>query len=419
MAACLQEFPFTPHTRQRLPKAIATADCVSRGGFRCAVRLFGAAGKDAFPDPREIRVPFQRPPDRWDASFYLPRGSRGNASQLRVARGFTTLSDNLPKGECRHAVWFNQQHTHLESTDMSTRHCNTMTILVAQAALCLAAFAGQAAGSGFSLDGAADFGILAQTGVNKVSITNDTINGNIGIAGTNGQFSSSGPATINGNLLFAGAVNDSISNTTFNGTITGNDSDVTAAMTAMNNLSTLLASESGAGLSINLNSGQSLTVSASDGIPDGNGDSVFNVSQFNLGSGGSGGLVLSGGPNDYMVFNINSDVSLNGAISLTGGLTSDHVLFNVTGTHQLQSSGNAAQNVDYGVFLDPEGKIQMNEITVEGRVFGGDSQEMQLVSGFNLDAPPPAFGAPEPATLALLAAAATACLAARAWRRRG
>ncbi len=55
-----------------------------------------------------------------------------------------------------------------------------------------------------------------------------------------------------------------------------------------------------------------------------------------------------------------------------------------------------------GVFLDPTGNIQVSHSQVEGRVLGGDTQNLMFVSGAGINAPTPI---PEPASMALLGTA--------------
>jgi hypothetical protein len=49
-----------------------------------------------------------------------------------------------------------------------------------------------------------------------------------------------------------------------------------------------------------------------------------------------------------------------------------------------------------GIFLDPNGGMQFNNGILNGRFFGGDVQNQQIVSGASIFAP-----IPEPGTLAL------------------
>jgi hypothetical protein len=87
----------------------------------------------------------------------------------------------------------------------------------------------------------------------------------------------------------------------------------------------------------------------------------------------------------------------NGSIVLAGGITSDQVLFNITGG-DLTINTNGATTM--GTFLDPNGSISMNHSVLDGRLFGGDSHNMQIVSGANIIAPPSAV--PEPTRTGLV-----------------
>ena len=87
-----------------------------------------------------------------------------------------------------------------------------------------------------------------------------------------------------------------------------------------------------------------------------------------------------------------------------GGITSDHVLFNFVG-----SSGNlgaAANNaIAMGIFLAPDMKLNIDSITIDGRLFGGrPGNDFQIVSNAYINAPQNQQ-VPEPASLALLGTA--------------
>jgi hypothetical protein len=115
---------------------------------------------------------------------------------------------------------------------------------------------------------------------------------------------------------------------------------------------------------------------------------------------------------DFVIFNINANAQFGGTIKLTG-LTSDQVLFNIIGTgHSLQLTTNGA--ILAGDFLDPLGTIQLNHAFLDGRLFGGDSSDMQIVSGATINAPSPV---PLPGALPLLATGLGA-LGLLGWRRK-
>jgi hypothetical protein len=72
------------------------------------------------------------------------------------------------------------------------------------------------------------------------------------------------------------------------------------------------------------------------------------------------------------------------------------VLFNQTGgTLQINTNGAAVT----GVFLDPNGAMSAVHSVINGRFFGGDSTNMQIVSGVALTQP--VTQTPEPGTLTL------------------
>lgn len=273
-----------------------------------------------------------------------------------------------------------------------------------------------------SLADASNFAVLYEgNGNNQLSTTNVTVNGNIGIGDPSGSttafLNASGPGTLNGNVEYAGAVssNQSVSNTTVTGTITGGNTNVQTDLTNLNTLSSTLGTATGTALTINTGgSGGSQTVNASSGTailsgPNA-GDLVFSVGsmQFNnqttLTINGNGG---SGPSSQLVVFNMPFGAQFGGNIVLTGGLTSDQVLFNVTGgsgltggnTDQLNNNGAASLQ---GIFLDPNGAVSVVHTVLTGRVFGGDTSNMQIVSGDTITAPPGTTKVPEPNSILLL-----------------
>jgi hypothetical protein len=158
-----------------------------------------------------------------------------------------------------------------------------------------------------------------------------------------------------GQLLLADNINPgSISNgANVEGGIFSNQSQVTSALATVNSLSSTLAGEAGTALTINPGTnGQ--TVHASSGTLDASGNRVFTIAG-NAFTNNSHGLTIQGGANDYVVLNINNGTSneaLGGSISLSGGITSDHLLFNFTGSSgNLQASTGGAEV--FGILLAP------------------------------------------------------------------
>jgi hypothetical protein len=104
----------------------------------------------------------------------------------------------------------------------------------------------------------------------------------------------------------------------------------------------------------------------------------------------------------------------NGSIVLAGGITSDHVLINLTpnlgsgyntaysqltGGPTLQMSLNG--NTSFGTFLDPTGSISIDNGHIDRRIFGGDTHDLSFVSGANINAP----SVPVPEAAPLISAA--------------
>ena len=112
---------------------------------------------------------------------------------------------------------------------------------------------------------------------------------------------------------------------------------------------------------------------------------------------------------------VHGDVILN-------GLTQDQVLFNVTGSGNAldinDNGGNGNPNsAVQGVFLDPNGAITVVHANVVGRVFGGDSSDMQIVSGDHITQPRLQV-VPEPATMTIRLTGAIPLGLLGAFRRR-
>jgi hypothetical protein len=114
-------------------------------------------------------------------------------------------------------------------------------------------------------------------------------------------------------------------------------------------------------------------------------------------------LTISGGPNDFFVFNVSSAISTNQPMTLSG-VTPDQILFNLTGTGTVfQTSGG---DLSFGTYLATNGgKFQFSNLVLTGRLIniGGD---VQLVSGSMIPQ------VPEPGTLGLVGIGAIALLCA-------
>jgi len=267
---------------------------------------------------------------------------------------------------------------------------------------------------------AANYAVLYEgTGGHNLQITNVAIGGNVGVGGT-GKVQDSGPSDITGRLDFSAANTGQFSNsnpgnsgpTSVNYGVT----DVGNALATVNLLSANLAAAAGNGLALS----GTQTVNQSAGMLDTiNGVSyyVFNVTSYSANDGNV--LTVNGnGTGDPVLFNFlyNSNVNLGGDVVLNG-LSTDQVLFNfgTSGKNvSLNNNGSSFPLPDafMGIILAPNDGLSLVNANLDGRVFGGDSSDMQIVSGDRINitpvTPPPPV--PEPMTLVLFGSGVAALL---------
>src|SRR5262249_2205203 len=120
---------------------------------------------------------------------------------------------------------------------------------------------------------------------------------------------------------------------------------------------------------------------------------VFNVTSY---SENDGKLVtINGdGSGDPVVLNFkyNSNVNLGGDVAFTGhGLNDDKLIWNFTTSGKAVSLNNNASSYPgvafHGIILAPKDTISLVNANLSGRVYGGNSSDMQIVSGVTLHAP--------------------------------
>jgi PEP-CTERM motif len=261
----------------------------------------------------------------------------------------------------------------------------------------------------------ANFAVLYEgNGGQQMQFNNSSMTGNIGI-GNNGTFDSSGGCAVSclitGTVEFAAAGpvagQFTTSGTTYVPALGPNNPlySQTAVQTALNNLNSLsqsLGVESGT--STTITSGGS--INASSGVLDGSGNRVFSGtvdSSFTAGTT----FTINGTNSQYVVINIPSTGGhgFNGSIVLTGGITADHVLFNLDGGNYSTLTGgdtltiSTNGNTTMGLFLDPNGDIQINHSVLDGRIIGGDTHNLSVVSGASIINTPTVT--PEPGAMLL------------------
>jgi hypothetical protein len=244
-----------------------------------------------------------------------------------------------------------------------------------------------------TLDGAANFALL-QTDGGNVSLANagnaGFITGNVGLNG--GNFSDSN-VPINGNLLFGNAASG-ISSAT--GNVTGTIVQDQATLTAAANAATSAASTF-AGLAPTLST---TSISGTTTINLAPGVNVADLSSVNLGN--MDVLTLNGPAGSEIILNDTGGVTLNsGKIVLTGGLTANDVVFNITGTSPFATSGGLGnESVATGIFLAPNAQVHITPGAVTGEIISG--QNINIASGGSvMGVPGPTIGAGLPGFLLL------------------
>ena len=101
-------------------------------------------------------------------------------------------------------------------------------------------------------------------------------------------------------------------------------------------------------------------------------------------------MLTINGDGHPVVFNFSKGLNLGGDVTLTGGLSDDQVIWNFSGTGGVQLNNNASSYKTlffHGIILAPNNPISLVNTNLSGRVVGGNSSDMQIVSGDHIVTP--------------------------------
>jgi len=320
---------------------------------------------------------------------------------------------------------------------LSRRALTSLTVLS-----CLGFVPASAGATSFSLGAAGNFVLLGDNATYMGTGGGATeIAGNIGV-GSGGHLTVNGSTIINCSIVFADAVTASnYTNTgaTLNGGAPTQDSSlVNSALDALCNHTNSETGACGAGsvystaLSVYNSAAATTTLSSTTTLTAGN----YNYANVDL---NSDTITFSGSSSDFIIINVQDELKINNSnFTLTGGISADHILWNLI-RNQDDSSVNAAKGVTIGgaktelvgVFLALDRKITFSDTCSadvnnnnyvagcdnQARIFGGNSatnsNDFSFVSGANIRAgsgaigingtvPPVGGAVPEPSSLILL-----------------
>jgi putative adhesin len=235
-----------------------------------------------------------------------------------------------------------------------------------------------------TLGAAAGFAVL-EIGTGNVSMANASnagfVTGNIGVNG--GNFSDSG-VRITGNVITGAAatLNPNVAGNV-TGSITQNQALLTAAVNAAISASTTFSALAPTLSNTSING--STTINLAPGV------NVANLTSVTLGNGQT--LTLNGPAGSQIILNDTGGVTLNSAqIVLTGGLSLLDVVFNLTGTTGLSTSGGLNnESVVAGIFLAPNAQVQLSPGALTGEIISG--KNIGIASGGSVSVPGPIVGA--------------------------
>lgn len=272
--------------------------------------------------------------------------------------------------------------------------------LLSAVILCLAANASASTITDLNQIGGSDFGmygLIVEGGAHNLSLSSDSqIAANVAF-GSPSHLQGAGDA-ITGNLDFGGAVNNTAS-VTVTGSINANVASASQAVLDAQSLANVYGALTGLPT---LTSG-ALNVSATTGASY-NGNTHEHV--YAIGTSFNQNFTITAAATEFVIINVGAGAGTNyslNAVSLTGGITSDHVLFNILTTGQLSSANAHSQTVN-AIVIDNSGKVNVDNFNLNGRLFCSTSaNDCADVSGAKITASvDSASPTPEPASFILI-----------------
>jgi len=284
-------------------------------------------------------------------------------------------------------------------------------VAVAASAICCAAGItdlNQMPGSAFG-----SYGVIVESNAsNSLSLTSSTtINGSVALGSpTNGSLVQGGGATINGNVDFAaGSLSAGAMGVTVSGSINPNVTNAANAVSDAVSLSSSYASASGSLLTgsgaVNLN----VTTNPGKEYNSQSNEHVYSLST----SSSMTSLTITAAAGQDVIINVGAGSSKNWsliAVTLSGGITADDVLFNILTTGNL-TSANAQNDTISADIIDLAGNVSINQVTLDGRLacniakqgctIGSNTYLYQPAPSGSQSGDPPA---PEPVTFTLAGA---------------
>jgi hypothetical protein len=270
----------------------------------------------------------------------------------------------------------------------------------------------------FTLGAFDEYGLLVNDGASGGDINTAPVDANIGIGNLSGGTINLHNEVVNGKVDCSGSCSSVVSGGGITGTqpvslggappngspasVNSNVAAVGQAISAAHSLSSTWGAVANQGTSVSINTGNQ-TLQASNGALI-NGANVFTSSTFAIGNHNT--LTINGTANQFVVIDVTggSTTKLDGALTLTGGITPDQVLINFLGTNA-NVTGAANDATLQGTFLIPNEGVQLDSLTIDGHLFGGEAgKNFQFVSNARI-MQPPLNQTPLPGTLPLFAAA--------------